>query len=145
MEKIIHQLVKRSRHGGVKQIDSIYFEITLPNTLASSILMKKDYWDQDPDNPYNQRLALIGLSRSFLTNEKKKHGDLVCTYCKKLNLIIELDKMNVPNNIKATIDHIIPISKGCDPFDVTNLTVACGKCNSKKGSKSVEEFLKIIQ
>lgn len=142
---IIHQIVKKSKNGGVKQITSIYFEIELPNTLASSILMKRAYWEQDPDNPYNQRLALIGLSRDFLTKEKEKHGDLVCTYCEKPNLIIELHEMNVPNHIKATIDHIVPISEGCNPFDTENLAVACGKCNSKKGSMPADKFRETVK
>lgn len=143
--EIVHQIVKKSKNGGVKQITSIYFEIEHPNTLAASVLMKKDYWDQDPDNPYHQRMALIGLSRAFLNEEKQKHGDIVCHYCEKPGLIIEEHEMNVPNNIKATIDHVVPISKDGLLFDVSNLVPACGKCNSKKGSMSYDNFKKIVK
>lgn len=39
------------------------------------------------------------------------------------------------------IEHIVPKIKGGSDR-ITNLTLACQKCNQKKGSKSIEEFLK---
>lgn len=44
-------------------------------------------------------------------------------------------------NIPLQIDHIIPRSKR-GSNRVSNLTLACEKCNNKKGNKSIEEFLK---
>ena len=44
-------------------------------------------------------------------------------------------------NIPLQIDHIIPRSKR-GSNRVSNLTLACEKCNTKKGNKSIEEFLK---
>ncbi|MEM1394126.1 MAG: RNA-guided endonuclease IscB [Cyanobacteria bacterium P01_H01_bin.150] len=51
-----------------------------------------------------------------------------CTYCGK-------------KDIPLQIEHIQPKSKG-GSNRVSNLCLACEKCNQKKGSKSVEEFLK---
>ena len=39
------------------------------------------------------------------------------------------------DNILMTVDHIIPISKGGDELDMSNLQIMCTKCNSKKGDK----------
>lgn len=35
----------------------------------------------------------------------------------------------------ATVDHIVPLAKGGDPFDVSNLQAACRSCNSAKGKR----------
>jgi 5-methylcytosine-specific restriction endonuclease McrA len=51
-----------------------------------------------------------------------------CTYCGK-------------ENIPLQIEHIIPRAKG-GSNRVSNLCLACEKCNLAKGTKSIEEFLK---
>jgi 5-methylcytosine-specific restriction endonuclease McrA len=48
---------------------------------------------------------------------------------------------NNKNSNLATIDHVIPLSKGGNKYDESNLVIACKTCNKKKGSMSVEEFL----
>jgi len=35
----------------------------------------------------------------------------------------------------TTVDHVIPVSEGHDPFDRANLVVACRPCNSSKGPR----------
>jgi hypothetical protein len=59
--------------------------------------------------------------------------ELVCYYCYKKNLIREIPKNSVhqPHNL-ATIDHVIPISKGGKRYDIKNCVIACYKCNQKK-------------
>ena len=51
-----------------------------------------------------------------------------CTYCSK-------------KDVPLQIEHISPKSKG-GSNRVSNLCLACEKCNQKKGNKPVEEFLK---
>ena len=51
-----------------------------------------------------------------------------CTYCGKENLPLQ-------------IEHIVPRAKG-GSNRVSNLCLACEKCNLAKGTKSIEEFLK---
>jgi hypothetical protein len=51
-----------------------------------------------------------------------------CAYC---------DKEGVP----LQIEHIHPKSKGASNR-VSNLTLSCERCNTKKGTKSIDEFLK---
>lgn len=66
-------------------------------------------------------LAGYELREYLLEKYKRK-----CTYCKK-------------ENIPMQIEHIIPTSRG-GSNRVTNLTIACEKCNLKKGNKTASEF-----
>ena len=45
------------------------------------------------------------------------------------------------DNVPLNIDHVIPKSKG-GSNRASNLVLACVQCNQKKGSRSIEEFLK---
>jgi 5-methylcytosine-specific restriction endonuclease McrA len=47
----------------------------------------------------------------------------VCNLCKS-----ELDQLHF------TVDHIIPVSKGGDKYNMLNLQVCCRDCNNKKGA-----------
>lgn len=140
---MIEQVIRKSASGATKWMDNIFFNINSPKTYAASVLLKNYYWELDEDNrnSFANRMRLIGFSRSYLTTTQQAKGSLKCSYCPKDNLIIELEGMRVPNGKKATIDHIIPISEGGALFDTNNICVACGSCNSKKGSLSVDEFL----
>jgi len=137
-------LVKKSSSGSTKWVDTIYFEIKTPKSYASYILLRHYYSELDVDNINSiaNKMRMIGFSRDYLTQIKKQNGCLCCSYCNKPNLIIELQDMKVPLFKKATIDHVIPISKGGALFNYDNIVVACGTCNNKKGDKTVEEFLK---
>ncbi len=141
------KVIKKSNSGSTKWVDSVYFTVDKPNTYASYILLKDYYWERDEDNAKSiaNRMRMIGFSRTYLTQVKETTGDLCCSYCPKTNLIIEMEGMKVPNGIKATIDHIVPISKGGPLFDLNNIAVACGKCNHKKDNLTLEEFLKKIK
>ena len=64
----------------------------------------------------------------------KSDVKLKCHYCGKTGLVKDIEDMSsaAQRSILATIDHVIPISKGGKRFDVSNCVVACYKCNSKK-------------
>jgi 5-methylcytosine-specific restriction endonuclease McrA len=49
-----------------------------------------------------------------------------CAYCEKIDIPLE-------------IEHVIPSSRGGSDR-VSNLTIACHKCNQKKGNKTAKEF-----
>lgn len=51
-----------------------------------------------------------------------------CTYCNAKNVPLE-------------IEHIIPRAKG-GSNRISNLTIACQECNQKKGTQSIQDFLK---
>lgn len=52
-----------------------------------------------------------------------------CIYC----------EANFSNELRPTLEHKIPLSRGGD-HTLDNLAVACGSCNSRKGSKTPAEF-----
>lgn len=137
-----YRIKKRTKSGGTKFVDTIYFEPRDAKSYASAVLLKDYYEQRDTDfvGTIEYRMRRIAFSRNFLKAELKKKGKLCCTYCKNPHLKIEWENMVVPQDSKATIDHVIPISNGGGVFDVRNIVVACGKCNSKKGSLSLQEF-----
>jgi 5-methylcytosine-specific restriction endonuclease McrA len=72
-----------------------------------------------------QQGELFGYElREYLLEKWKRR----CAYC---------DRKNVP----LEIEHIVPKSKG-GTNRVSNLTLACTKCNIKKGNDSIESFVK---
>ena len=50
------------------------------------------------------------------------------------------NKLNSHNSTVASIDHIIPTSKGGGHYP-TNLKIACISCNKSRGAKEVPEYL----
>lgn len=42
----------------------------------------------------------------------------------------------------ATIDHIVPVSKGGSRGSVLNMVLSCVECNQVKADRPVKEFLK---
>lgn len=138
------KIIKKSSSGSTREVDNIMFEVTNSKTLASAILLRKYLQEQDVD--FVEKMDFINkkinFSREYLQNVLDKEGTIKCSYCPKKDLIIEYDGMKVPNDVKATIDHIIPISKGGGIFDVKNVTPCCGTCNTKKGNRLLEDFIK---
>ncbi len=63
-----------------------------------------------------------------------KRDGLVCRAC---GAEVTLKRFQ-PNTLH--IDHIVPIAKGGDMWDETNMQVLCGACNLSKGSKTMEEW-----
>jgi hypothetical protein len=72
-----------------------------------------------------QQGTLFGYELREYMLEKWSHK---CAYCGK-------------SNVPLQIEHIIPKAKG-GTDRVSNLTLACEKCNQKKGTKEIAVFLK---
>jgi 5-methylcytosine-specific restriction endonuclease McrA len=64
------------------------------------------------------------------TKKKLLENSSNCSYCH-----VELDRRT------ATIDHVVPKSKG-GGNEMSNLKLSCRTCNGWKGSDSVEDFLR---
>jgi 5-methylcytosine-specific restriction endonuclease McrA len=110
-------------------------------SFAALILLQDELRNKDVDFNKNGWQVRVEFSRTFLRNVLEREGDLVCTYCDKPHLKIEEQGMFVPNHIKATIDHVVPVSKGGGTYEVENLVVACGTCNTRKDNMTLVEFL----
>jgi 5-methylcytosine-specific restriction endonuclease McrA len=130
-------------HIKCRVFEIVYHEVTNPKSRAAYVMMKEDYRQRDADfiAKHAEILERIQFSRDYLTKKKEELGSLSCSYCPADNLIIEYEGMVVPNNRKATIDHVLAVSKGGGMYDLNNIVIACGKCNTKKSDKPVEEFL----
>ena len=137
-----HKIKEKSKTGSTIIQELIYFEVTNPKTLAARVMLNNYLKEQDEDffNKYRETAKRIQFSRNYLTNVLQQQGSLKCSYCPKDNLIIELEGMRVPRRKIATIDHVVPISKGGAIYDVDNIVVACGICNGRKSNMSVEQF-----
>lgn len=59
------------------------------------------------------------------------------TNCAICGRPVDFEKV-FPDPWSATVDHIIPISKGGDPASISNLQLAHLYCNRRKGNKLVE-------
>lgn len=135
-----------SSSGRTKTVHDIFLDPISPKTYASALLLNEYYHENDVDfitkiDAINKR---IQFSRDYLTQKKLELGVLTCTYCPKTHLVIELEGMKVKHNIIATIDHIMPISKGGSIYDIKNVCVCCRECNSKKRDMFPEEFKAIL-
>lgn len=62
-----------------------------------------------------------------------------CFYCDELT-VQTVGQGDIPPNA-ATIDHIVPQSKG-GTYEAGNIVLACRTCNQAKGSLSGKDFLR---
>ena len=99
-----------------------------PITAASQELVKFDLQkEQDPEisGVEYQQGTLAGYElREYLLEP----WHCTCAYCGK-------------SDVPLQVEHIVPKSKG-GTDRVSNLALACEKCNTKKGNRPVEDFLK---
>lgn len=95
-----------------------------------------------------ERAIWLQFRDAFIAEQEK----LICKYCNK-ELVSDAPinprspKHHVFKRVKglpkdsiATVDHVIPVSKGGPQFDKNNLVVACTKCNGAKADKTLEEW-----
>jgi len=102
-----------------------------PGGYASHFFYKKDLELASGDY-YLVRLIFRYL---FLVRYKKAYGNLWCAYCGRRNLTI---KSNNRLATTATLEHITPLVEGGDYYDLNNITIACSKCNNRRGSKNLD-------
>lgn len=100
-------------------------------SMAAAVLLERKLRDEE--------LADWFLFRSwFLAKQKALNGELICHYCGKTGLQEDINKVD-SEDLLATIDHVIPRSKGGPEKDESNLVVACYPCNQKKKDKVLHE------
>lgn len=103
----------------------------------------QQYENHPKKKTYKFKLIKIRFSRFVLSMILREKGVLKCEYCPNTRLRIQWTDNPIKPNQKATIDHVVPVSKGGKHFDLKNLVVCCDSCNSRKSNKSLEEFLSL--
>ena len=81
----------------------------------------------------NLRSDKIGEHRTALDKNKKRimQTQKICAICGQ-----PVDfKIKFPDPMSATVDHIIPISRGGHPSDISNLQLAHFTCNRMKSDR----------
>jgi 5-methylcytosine-specific restriction endonuclease McrA len=74
--------------------------------------------------------------KKFLAAQMELLGSLTCAYCHKPDLKLKSSKRHEA----ATVDHVVPKSKGGKADDPSNFAVCCNSCNKKKDSLSAHDF-----
>ena len=70
---------------------------------------------------------------AFLKREKEERGVLRCHYCGREGLLEDVAEVpGLASPMLATVDHVVPVSKGGALKDERNLVVACYPCNQRK-------------
>jgi 5-methylcytosine-specific restriction endonuclease McrA len=64
-----------------------------------------------------------------------------CYICKRMTVLVNKSKKR--NKRLATIDHVIPVSKG-GTHTWTNVRNCCWQCNIRKGAKELDNYQEII-
>lgn len=140
-------LINSSNSGSTKQYHIIDENNVDIQSYAALILLNDDLKSQE-DEENSEVQIYLNKRYDFLSNKLLEFGVLTCEYCGKTHLDIGHRSMkdsylDNKNKNLATIDHRVPrVLKLIDPLDETNWSVACKRCNLKKGTKTVEEFMK---
>lgn len=137
----MYTLIHAHRSNKDTKSHHIVYGTPTSGSFGDYLLLKQYYRKRDKDHDWRYKVA---FNIKFLRKQKRIYGDLVCAYCGKPHLQIEYPSGRlVSQKIKATVDHFVAKSQDGEEFNTDNFVVACGKCNSKKGSNMVDiELLK---
>ena len=92
---------------------------------AALLLLNKDLLKQDETIDW---VVWLNFREKYLSEVLERDGVLRCAYCNKHNLVIDTQDRRT----LATIDHVIPTSKGGPMYDANNMVVSCYRCNQNK-------------
>ena len=103
-----------------------------PQSLASLVELNREY-------SKGEVAEWLSFREQFLDDFEKEHGRLFCEYCGRDNLVKEHPEgVKKPASL-ATVDHVMPVSKGGKRFERKNLKLACFPCNQRKADSVPED------
>ena len=116
-----------------------------PRTYASYIQLVNYYKELDNNNNDNWHYYFI-VRRHFLRRKKRENGGNYwnCHYCGKPVYKMQERNTNKQDTDCITVDHIIAKANGGDILNTKNMIESCSKCNTKKGTKDYNVFIKEI-
>jgi len=87
-----------------------------PVSMAAAVLLARMLEEAE-------RARWIAFRASVLAKARKVHGELKCAYCGQGGLVAELPDTATRGDLRrlATLDHVIPRSKGGAEFDEVNV------------------------
>ena len=97
------------------------------DTLAAGVLLSRRLHK-------NEVKDWLDFREKFLKKRLAESGELRCEYCQKGGLLIDVGENPSRGELAglATIDHVVPLSKGGEEKNEKNLKVACYPCNQRK-------------
>lgn len=110
--------------------EKLTYEPRVSQSRASLLALLKQYSldpNVDTTEPYKRWL---NFRMELLTRWEEERGSLKCEYCGQDNLHKVTE--GVEPRYQATLDHVMPRSKGGAEFDESNLVVSCRVCNERK-------------
>lgn len=129
----MNKLINAHKTGSGHNSYNLIIGTPTSGTFGDYLLLKEHYKKLDKEHDWRYKVA---FNIKFLRGQKLKYKVLTCAYCGKTELIIETPSgANVPQSLKATVDHFIPPGLGGGEYDHDNFIVSCGKCNGKKGQE----------
>lgn len=93
----------------------VFVEDPVLESQAAKVLLYKRLFFEQTGSYTKERTTFLQAQES-----------LKCQYCE-----VVLD--STMKRLKPTIDHIIPMSRNCNPLDTSNWAVACTLCNGIRG------------
>lgn len=144
--KFLIELLEENRKTKPDQIDTIN---SLISFFQSNIALTATSKPTKPKESTEDKAKWLQFRDHFVAKQTK----LACLYCNKVLLSdaptmpcklkdhIFRRKKHIPKQDIATIDHVIPVSKGGAKFDENNMVIACHSCNGSKADKSFIEFM----
>lgn len=68
----------------------------------------------------------------------------LCFWCDRMTVLKRCPAPGEPElPARATVDHILPLSKGGAMWDHRNVFLACFRCNSSRGNRDFDDFLAV--
>lgn len=126
-------MIASEKKGAIEQ-HTILVKEPHNQSLASLVYLTKKYLEETKEQRYNPWKYLKVRDR-YMRKKAKENGKLTCIYCGKDHL----DAFTKDLNFLATVDHVIPVSKGGRIYDESNFVVSCYQCNQKKGNRVTQE------
>lgn len=85
------------------------------------------------------RLAAVAFEDGITVVALRKRDGDNCTYCKQPMLFKAQAREHGINPMRASIEHIVPLSRGGE-HTFANTALACHRCNTSKNAKTVDEW-----
>lgn len=131
--RVVHQKISvsgRTLHAHVVAEDDPH-----PKSYAAAVLLREQLFNLDPSLHWKEK---VGLSRRLVRQAIAAEPELSCMYCG--NRVYRRQAQGKKKRQWASLEHIVPVSRGGHPSDRANLGISCEPCNNEKADMMPEEW-----